>query len=243
MLEEYTPYGVIGAITPVTHSIPTIAGNIINMVAAGQRYCFQPAPRRRQERGQGRFRRSTPEIEKRLGIRNLICCVGNPTLESFDAICKSDLVSIMCITGGPGVVKAAMLSGKKSICAGPGNPPVIVDDTVDLNKAAADIIAGGCFDNNLLCIGEKEIFVLESVADAFMRALDAQGAVKIGGSALDQAHRRRVRKEGRPLRSQTRLGRQRPQVLAQAAGVSVSANAPCSTRRPTQTTRLLSKNR
>ena len=132
----------------------------------------------------------------------------------------------MCITGGPGVVKAAMLSGKKSICAGPGNPPVIVDDTVDLNKAAADIIAGGCFDNNLLCIGEKEIFVLESVAGAFMRALDAQGAVKIGGSALDRlTDAVFAKKDGRYVLKRDLVGKD-PQVLAQAAGVSVSANAP-----------------
>lgn len=225
MLEEYTPYGVIGAITPVTHSIPTIAGNIINMVAAGNAIVFNPHPGGVKSAVKA-ISAFNAEIEKRLGIRNLICCVGNPTLESFDAICKSDLVSIMCITGGPGVVKAAMLSGKKSICAGPGNPPVIVDDTVDLNKAAADIIAGGCFDNNLLCIGEKEIFVLESVADAFMRALDAQGAVKIGGSALDRlTDAVFAKKDGRYVLKRDLVGKD-PQVLAQAAGVSVSANAP-----------------
>ena len=225
MLEEYAPYGVIGAITPVTHSIPTIAGNIITMVAAGNAIVFNPHPGGAKSAVKA-ISAFNAEIEKQLGIRNLICCIANPTLESFDAICKSDLVSVMCITGGPGVVRAAMLSGKKSICAGPGNPPVIVDDTVDLNKAAADIIAGGCFDNNLLCLGEKEIFVLSSVADKFMKALDAQGAVKIGGSVLDRlTDTVFAKKDGHYSLKRDLVGKD-PQVLAEAAGISVSANAP-----------------
>ena len=225
MLEEFTPYGVIGAITPVTHSIPTIAGNIINMVAAGNAIVFNPHPGGVKSAVKA-IDAFNAEIEKQLGIRNLVCCIANPTLESFDAITKNDLVSIMCITGGPAVVKAAMKSGKKSICAGPGNPPVIVDDTVDMNKAAADIIAGGCFDNNLLCIGEKEIFVLESVADKFMGALDAQGAVKIGGSALDRLTDAVFsNKDGHYVLKRDLVGKD-PQLLAQAAGISVSPNAP-----------------
>ena len=225
MLEEYTPYGVIGAITPVTHSIPTIAGNIVNMVAAGNAIVFNPHPGGVKSAVKA-VSAYNEEIEKQLGIKNLICCIANPTLESFDAICKNDLVSIMCITGGPAVVNAAMKSGKKSICAGPGNPPVIVDDTVDVNKAAADIIAGGCFDNNLLCIGEKEIFVLESVADRFMRALDAQGAVKIGGSTLDKLTDAVFsKKDGHYALKRDLVGKD-PYVLGEAAGISVSQNAP-----------------
>ena len=193
MLEEYAPYGVIGAITPVTHSVPTIAGNIINMVAAGNAVVFNPHPGGVKSAVMA-ISAYNAEIERRLGIRNLICCVGNPTLESFEAIAKSDDVAIMCITGGPGVVKAAMKSGKKSICAGPGNPPVIVDETADPKKAACDIIEGGAFDNNLLCIGEKEIFVTEAVFEK-----------KNGGYALRRA-----------------LVGKDPQVLARAAGAEIS---------------------
>ncbi len=225
MLEEYTPYGVIGAITPVTHSIPTIAGNIVNMVAAGNAIVFNPHPGGVKSAVKA-ISAYNEEIEKQLGIRNLICCIGNPTLESFDAICKNDLVSIMCITGGPAVVNAAMKSGKKSICAGPGNPPVIVDDTVDVAKAANDIIEGGCFDNNLLCIGEKEIFVLESVADKFMRELDARGAVKVGGSALDKITDAVFSKKDGHFTLKRDLVGKDPYVIGQAAGLSVSEKAP-----------------
>ncbi len=221
MLEEYAPYGVIGAITPLTHSVPTIAGNVINMVAAGNAIVFNPHPGgvKSAVMAVSAFNR---EIEKQLGIRNLICCIANPTLESFDEICKNDLIAIMCITGGPGVVKAAMKSGKKSICAGPGNPPVIVDDTVDLNKAAADIIAGGGFDNNLLCVGEKEVFVLDSVFGKFMDALRANGSAEISSSALDRLTSAVfAQKDGHYVLKRDLVGKD-ASVLAEAAGTSVA---------------------
>ncbi len=224
MHEEYCPYGVIGSITPVTHSVPTIAGNIINMVAAGNAIVFNPHPGGVKSAVMA-VSAYNQAIEKELGIKNLICCIANPTLESFDAICKNDLISIMCITGGPGVVNAAMKSGKKSICAGPGNPPVIVDDTVDINKAAADIIAGGAFDNNLLCIGEKEVFVLESVLDKFMAALSANGAVKISSNAVDTLSKAVFdNKNGHYVLKRDLVGKD-PQELATAAGTSVGSAA------------------
>jgi aldehyde dehydrogenase len=125
-------------------------------------------------------------IFRELGIENLICIVEEPTLESFDAICKSDLVRLLCVTGGPGVVKAAMGTGKRAICAGPGNPPVLVDDTVDIEQAARHIVRGAAYDNNLLCIGEKEVFVLEQVASKLMDALERAGAAKLARGAIEK---------------------------------------------------------
>ncbi len=58
------------------------------------------------------------------------------------------------------MAKAAAQSGKRVIAGGPGNPPVVVDETADLDRAARCIIEGAAFDNNLLCIGEKEVFVV-----------------------------------------------------------------------------------
>jgi len=224
MLEEFCPYGVIGAITPVTHSIPTTAGNVVNMVAAGNAIIFNPHPGGVKS-AMLAISSYNAAIEKETGIKNLLCCIGNPTLESFDAICKSDLVNLMCITGGPAVVNAAMKSGKKSICAGPGNPPVIVDDTVDLNKAAADIIAGGGFDNNLLCVGEKEVFVLESVFDKFLQALEANGASKLSSNALDKLTSTVFdNKNGHYALKRDLVGKY-PRDLANAIGASVDSNA------------------
>ncbi len=217
--EEYAPYGVIGAITPVTHSIPTIAGNIVNMVAAGNAIVVNPHPGgvKSAVKAVSEFNRV---IEKTTGIKNLVCCMAHPTLETFDAICKNPNIAIMCITGGPGVVSAAMKSGKKSICAGPGNPPVIVDDTVDLDKAARETIEGGAFDNNLLCVGEKEIFVLDKVADEFARALERNGGFRISGSALDRLTSEVFERKGDKFSLKRTLVGKDPQKLAEAAGTA-----------------------
>jgi aldehyde dehydrogenase len=129
----------------------------------------------------------------------------------------------MAITGGPAVVEAAMKSGKRSICAGPGNPVVVVDETAKLAKAAKQIIQGAAFDNNLLCIGEKVVFVVESVFGQFMQELSRAGAVKIDGPALERLTKAAfVFKDGHAMVNRDVIGRD-PDVLAQHAGVRLSA--------------------
>lgn len=183
-LEENTPFGVIGAVTPVTHSIPTISCNIISMVAAGNAVVFNAHPNG-AKCAVTAVRHFNRLIEAELGISNLVTIVEHPTIESFNDLCKSPHVNLLCVTGGPGVVKAAMKSGKRAICAGPGNPPVVVDETANLKKAARDIIFGAAFDNNLLCIGEKQIFVLDKIYNDFLEALRSAGAVQINENQLD----------------------------------------------------------
>jgi aldehyde dehydrogenase len=116
----------------------------------------------------------------------LITIVEQPTLDSFKAICNHEAVRLLCVTGGPAVVKAAMQTGKRAICAGPGNPPVLVDDTACMTRAAKSIVQGAAYDNNLLCIGEKEVFVLETVADKLMAEMEKAGAVRLNASQLQQ---------------------------------------------------------
>ncbi len=185
MLEEHTPFGVIGGVTPVTHSVPTLSSNVVSIVSAGNAVVFNPHP------GGARcaataVRAFNEAINREIGIDNLICAVEHPTLESFDAISKNDLVRLLVVTGGPGVVNAAMKSGKRSVCAGPGNPPVLVDETAGLDKAARDIIYGAAYDNNLLCIGEKEVFVVDAVYRQFIQAFENAGAYKLTQGQLDR---------------------------------------------------------
>ncbi|HLP01321.1 MAG TPA: aldehyde dehydrogenase [Opitutaceae bacterium] len=184
-LEEYTPFGVVAAILPMTHSIPTLSGNIINIVAAGNSVVFNPHPGGARSAALA-VAAYNEAITAATGIENLVCTIEQPTLESFDALCKAPEVRVLCVTGGPAVVAAAMKSGKRAICAGPGNPPVLVDGTGDLDKAARDIIQGAAYDNNLLCVGEKEVFVLDSVADRFLAALGRNGGHQLNGNQLDK---------------------------------------------------------
>jgi aldehyde dehydrogenase len=99
-------------------------------------------------------------IYRETGIENIACIIEQPTFESFKALCANDQVRLLLVTGGPGVVKAAMQTGKRAICAGPGNPPVLVDGSACMKRAAESVIKGASYDNNLLCIGEKEVFVV-----------------------------------------------------------------------------------
>ena len=183
-LEEYAPFGVIGAVTPSTHSIPTLAGNVVNMVGAGNAVVFNahPAAARCAAMAVAAFNRA---IEHETGIRNLICIVKEPTLDSFRELCEHPDVRLLCVTGGPGVVRAAMRTGKRAICAGPGNPPVLVDRTACMKRAARATLRGAAYDNNLLCIGEKEVFVEDAVADGFMAALEEAGAARLDQRRLE----------------------------------------------------------
>jgi aldehyde dehydrogenase len=227
-LEEYTPFGVIGAITPSTHSIPTLSGNIVNMVAAGNAVVFNAHPSASRCAAVA-IRAYNEAILRETGIDNLCCIIEQPTLESFKALCASEHVRLLCVTGGPGVVKAAMQAGKRAICAGPGNPPVLVDDTAEMKRAAVSIIKGAAYDNNLLCIGEKEVFALNSIADELMSEMAKNGAVRLNSAQLDRLTKAAFTfKEGHgggcaePSVNKDFIGKD-PAVLAKAAGVDIPA--------------------
>ena len=184
-LEEYTPFGVVGAITPSTHSIPTLSGNIVNICAAGNSVVFNAHPSAARCAAVA-VRAYNEAIYRETGIENVVCIIEKPTLDSFNALCNNEFTRLLLVTGGPMVVKAAMQTGKRAICAGPGNPPVFVDDTCCPTRAAKAIISGAAFDNNLLCIGEKQVFVLEQVADKLMQKMSENGAVKLNPSQLEK---------------------------------------------------------
>ena len=157
---EHAPFGVIGAITPVTHSLPTITGNAVSMIAGGNSLVVNPHPSGKKVAAEG-VRRFNQAIHADLGIDNLISLICEPTLETAQQLFKHRNIALICVTGGPAVARAALNSGKRAVVAGPGNPPVVVDETADLNLAARCIIQGGAYDNNLLCIAEKEVFVVD----------------------------------------------------------------------------------
>jgi aldehyde dehydrogenase len=183
-LVEYAPFGVIGAITPVTHSLPTLASNAISMLAAGNGVVFNPHPA-----GAGVARHGVQlfneAIEKAIGIDNLLTLVAEPTLETAQAIFDHKLINLLCVTGGAAVARAALRSHKRAIVAGPGNPPVVVDETADLAHAARSIIRGAAYDNNLLCIGEKEVFAVASIFDELLEEMEKAGAVRLDAQQIE----------------------------------------------------------
>jgi aldehyde dehydrogenase len=226
---EHAPFGVIGAITPVTHSLPTITGNAISMIAGGNVLVVNPHPSGRRVAAEG-VRRYNEAIHADLGIDNVICVVAEPTLESAEIIFKDRGVHLICVTGGPAVARAAMNSGKRAIVAGPGNPPVVVDETADFDNAARSIITGAAYDNNLLCIAEKEVFVVERAFSAMMEAMQRAGAVRLSAREVDALTRVAITKVGEGDRrhdapAKEFLG-QDAAVLARGAGKQVSGDPP-----------------
>jgi aldehyde dehydrogenase len=181
---EHAPFGVIGAITPVTHSLPTITGNAVSMIAGGNTLVVNPHPSGKKVAAEG-VRRFNQAIHRDLGIDNLICVIAEPTLETANQIFAHRGIKLICVTGGPAVARAALNSGKRAIVAGPGNPPVVVDETADLDRAARAIIKGAAYDNNLLCIAEKEVFVVSEVFDEMLRAMDLAGAARLNSREVD----------------------------------------------------------
>ncbi len=176
MLMERAPFGVIAAITPTTNPTSTIICNTIGMVSAGNTVVFNvhPNAKRVSCRNVGLI---NEVIVRAGGPPNVVTAMADPTIESAQELMKHKGVRLLVVTGGPGVVKAAMASGKRAICAGPGNPPVVVDETADIDKAGADVARGASFDNNVICTDEKEVFVVESVADRFLKAMERNNAV------------------------------------------------------------------
>lgn len=175
---ERAPYGVIGSITPSTNPTATIISNSIGMIAGGNTVVFNPHPAAKKVSA---FLISllNKAIIEAGGPANVLCCMAEPTIESAKALMSHKKVAIMVVTGGPAVVKTAMLSGKKVIGAGPGNPPVVVDETADIAKAGKDIVAGASFDNNVICICEKEVIVVASVADRLKEEMIKNGAYEL----------------------------------------------------------------
>jgi acyl-CoA reductase-like NAD-dependent aldehyde dehydrogenase len=223
VMEDYAPYGVIAAITPSTHPIPVLLNSTIIMIAPGNGVVFNVHPAAKKVSVHA-MRIFNAVIQEHGGPANLISMVAEPTLESAHELFHDSRIPMIVATGGPGPVKAAFEAQKKVVAAGPGNPPVLIDDTADLDEAAQYTIEGAGFDNNIICIAEKEIFVVESVFDAFMQAMERAGAVRLNGQQIDALTRKAILthdKSGEQYPSRDYIGKNAA-VLGAAAGLSLS---------------------
>jgi len=161
------------------------------------------------------------------GPENLIATVAEPTLDTARELMHHAGIRLLVVTGGAGVVKAAMTSGKRAICAGPGNPPVVVDETADIEQAAKNIVIGASLDNNIICVDEKEVFVVESVADQLTEALSRNNAViltKEQIKKLDQVIFAKTNGLGKPAVMEKSLIGKNIQVILGKIGMTVPDN-------------------
>lgn len=185
-LVEMGPFGVIGAITPCTNPSETIICNTIGMIAGGNTVVFNPHPAavKTSQFAVGMINDASVEVG---GPDNIACTIVKPTVESSNILMKHKDIQLMVATGGPAVVTTVLSSGRRGIGAGAGNPPVLVDDTADIRKAAADIINGCTFDNNLPCIAEKEVISLENITDELINyMINEQGCYMASSEEIDK---------------------------------------------------------
>lgn len=218
-LVERAPFGVIGAITPSTNPTSTVINNAISMVAAGNAVAFNPHPAAKKSSTET-MRILNEAVAAAGGPSTLLCTVKQPTIDTGKTLMEHNDVPLLAITGGEAVVKVAMRTGKKVIAAGPGNPPVIVEDTAIIKQAAKDIVDGASFDNNILCIAEKEVFVYGSVADMLMNEMQKHGAYKVSGADIDKIIKTvLVQKDGRYVVNRGYVGKDAAKILRDS-GVS-----------------------
>lgn len=177
-LVERAPFGVIASITPCTNATETIISNVIGMVAGGNSVVINAHPTAKNV-SVFTIKLINEAIMAAGGPDNLVTTVKVPTIATAQSLMKHPDVKLLVVTGGPAVVRAAMMSGKKVIAAGPGNPPVVVDETADIKRAARDIVNGASFDNNIVCIAEKEIIAVERIADELKDEMKKCGAYEL----------------------------------------------------------------
>ena len=222
-LTDYTPFGVIGAITPVTHSLPTLAANAINMLAAGNTVVFNAHPSGGKVAALG-VRRFNQAIREATGLDNLVTIIDPPTLKTAAQLFDNPAFKLLVVTGGPAVARAALASKRRAIVAGPGNPPVVVDGTACLDNAAKSIVVGGSFDNNLICIGEKQVFAVAEIFDSLTEAMTRHGGFRLTAGQIEALTKAAFQSgsDGKPHVNKEFIGKD-PSFLAEHAGVKLPA--------------------
>jgi len=128
----------------------------------------------------------------------LLHTIETPTLEVAQALLRYPGIRLNVVTGGPAVVKEALNAGKKAITAGPGNPPAVVDETADLEKAARDIVAGASLDNNIICTDEKEVIAVSLIGDRLKEAFSRSGAIVLPPHHVEKLRTMLLEKENGP---------------------------------------------
>ena len=212
-ITEYAPFGVVGAITPTTNPTATIINNTIAILSAGNAVVFNPHPNAKKVSAQA-IRWINQAVVAGGGPADLVTATPEPTIDSAQRLMNHPQIRILMVTGGPGVVAEAQKTSKRSILAGPGNPPVVVDATADLELAGREIVRGASFDNNVICTDEKLVIVVASVADDLLRKMVANNCYLLKEYELKKLERVIFSEIGEPGKP----GRVNPRWIGQNAG-------------------------
>lgn len=174
-MDLFNPYGVILSFIPSTNASETISDHSLGIIATGNTGVFCPNPRGLQTCKKIVHLLNDTIIEAG-GPSDLVTLVDAPRRSVITDLMDHPDIKLIVATGGTGIINAVLDSGKKAICAGSGNPPVIIDTDADLDLAAEGIIKSCSFEYNILCVSEKEAFVLEPVYEEFISIMEEKDA-------------------------------------------------------------------
>lgn len=219
MLEEHAPFGVIGAITPSTNPVATVYNNAISMISGGNSVVFNVHPGAKKVCAYS-VQLIHQAIVEAGGPRNLVVTTPEPTMENVTVMTKSPHIRLMAGTGGMPMVISLLSSGKKTIGAGAGNPPIVVDETADIRKAAKELYRGASFDNGIMCFAEKEVFVLEEVASELIFDLVDEGAYLLNNLQMEQIVNLCLQKKGNEWVPNKKWVGKNASVILEAIGVT-----------------------
>jgi propionaldehyde dehydrogenase len=223
-INERIPVGVIASVNAITNAAPGIIHNGIMMVAGGNTVVHNPHPKTKIISA-----RVIKDVNKAIiavsGPPNCMTTVSEPDIPTAQNLMTHPKIDMISVTGGHRVVEFATKTGKRVIAGGPGNPPVVVDDSADLDSAAQCIIRGASFSNCTPCSSEKEIFVVDSVADRLKELLIKYGAFELSVEQ-EEALVKEIFKEIRPGRvpsviNMEYIGKPPSVILKDAIGLDV----------------------
>ncbi|SHE90946.1 aldehyde dehydrogenase family protein [Clostridium fallax] len=226
-LIEQGPFGIIAAITPSTNPTATVLCNSIGMIAAGNTVVFAPHPNSVNCSNLAVKLVNEASVEVG-GPENIVVSIKKPSIEGTKALMEHKDIALISATGGPSVVKEALSSGKRALGAGAGNPPVIVDETANIKKAAIDIIKGATFDNNLPCIAEKEVIAVSEICDDLIGEMIKNGAYYINDKKIIKKLEDTVliKSNGKIILNRKFVGKD-AKVILKAIGIEVCDSKRC----------------
>ncbi len=223
VVEIASPRGVVAAIIPSTNPTSTAIFKIIIAIKSRNTIVLSPHP------SAARSIAETARVMREVAIReglpaDAIHCLANPTIEGTETLMKHRRTAVILATGGIGLVRAAYSSGKPAFGVGPGNVPVFIERTANIEKAVSDILTSTCFDNGTICASEQSV-----VADAPVAAQIREQFKTQGGHFLNQTEADKV---GAILLTEQRtlnpniVGKS-AEYIANLAGISVPTGTRC----------------
>lgn len=223
IVEIVSPRGVVAAIIPSTNPTSTAIFKIIIAIKSRNTIVLSPHPT--AQRCIAETARIMREAAVREGLPNdAIQCLTSSTIEGTETLMKHKRTAVILATGGTGLVRAAYSSGKPAFGVGPGNVPVFIEKTANVDKAVADILTGTCFDNGTICASEQSVVVDAPIANQVREQFKMQG-----GHFLNETEAEKVGKiiltPQRTLNPNI-VGKS-AEVIANLAGISIPNGTRC----------------